>query len=263
LTVKARLAWVTGSLLLVVRITSSGEPTDITPPPGSLNLDPFYRKYVSAEGLPVVGSATVPDAALRAAADIVNHMLRNRPDVRAELVKARVRVAVMAKAEVTTDIPEHRDLSPKAHWGKRARGLGATRERLAVSCAEENLLGYADDRYRGESILIHEFAHTVHLLGLNTLDKGFNDRLKAVHERGVGNGLWVKTYAATDPKEYWAEGVQSWFDANLTVDPPNGIHNHVGTRAALERYDPDLAELIADAFRREPWRWPRAGAHKP
>jgi len=51
--------------------------------------------------------------------------------------------------------------------------------------------------------------------------------------------------------------VQSWFDANLEADPPNGIHNHVNTREELEAYDPDLAKLIAEVFGHIEWRFKR------
>src|SRR5437764_2385092 len=118
----------------------------VTAPPARLKLDPFYKKYVSAGGIPVVSSSRVPDRALLEARALVGHMLRNRPDLRRALVRAKVRVAVMARTEVTTDVPEHRDLRPKGYWDKRARGLGATPIRPAVSCAEENLLGYPGDR---------------------------------------------------------------------------------------------------------------------
>ena len=44
------------------------EPSEVTAPPKELGLDAFYTKYVSAGGLPVVGSAKVSDFALREAA---------------------------------------------------------------------------------------------------------------------------------------------------------------------------------------------------
>ena len=54
----------------------------VTAPPASLELDPFYKKYTDAHGVPVVSSAKVPDAALLMARDIVQFMLANRPDLR-------------------------------------------------------------------------------------------------------------------------------------------------------------------------------------
>ena len=57
-------------------------------------------------------------------------------------------------------------------YNERARGLGGTPAVPLGSSAEENLLCLAGDRYRGEDITVHEFAHSVHLLGLNTVSEG-------------------------------------------------------------------------------------------
>jgi dipeptidyl-peptidase-4 len=45
--------------------------------------------------------------------------------------------------------------------------------------------------------------------------------------------------------EYFAEGVQSWFDDNRENDHD---HNHVNTRAELLDYDPGLAALCREVF---------------
>ena len=122
--------------------TPSPAPTpSVHPPPDELALDPFYRKYIDAQGLPVVSSSKVPDKALYRARDIINEMLANRSDLRATIAGLGVRVAVMAQSEVTTDIPEHGDLYEAfagTDWDRRARGLGATLARPATSAAEEN-----------------------------------------------------------------------------------------------------------------------------
>ena len=80
----------------------------VTAPPAALELDPFYKKYVDAHGIPVVTSDKVPDAALLMARDIVQFMLANRPDLRKELIRKKWKLAIMAETEVTYDIPEHR-----------------------------------------------------------------------------------------------------------------------------------------------------------
>lgn len=228
------------------------------PPPSeatvrAFGLDPFYRKCLLVRDLPVVGSERPPDSALREAAFLVEAMLRGRDDLCAALVRRRVRVAVMAASERTTALPEHRDLTPKAYWDRRARGLGATPWRPAVSGAEENLLSYPGDPYAGESILIHEFAHTLHERGIRTLDPDFDRRLEATHRAAREKALWKGTYADTNPAEYWAEGVQSWFDANQARR--DASHNGIATRAALKRHDPALAALIASVFPRRSWRY--------
>jgi ABC-type amino acid transport substrate-binding protein len=221
-------------------------------PPESLHLHTFYTKYVDAGGIPVVGSSRASDYALREAAYIVNQMLAGRPDIRSALLRGKLRVAVMAYNEFTTDIPEHSHLEPREYWNKRARGLGATPEVPVVSCAEENLLHYPGDPYAVELILVHEFGHTIQELALNVLDPDFPRRLQECYDRAMKKGLWKGTYAATCASEYWAEGIQDWFDAN---GPPDREHNQVNTREELRAYDPDLAELIAQALGDTPWRY--------
>ncbi len=217
-----------------------------------LSLSPFYQKHLDADGLPILGSTNVSDFALLEARWIIRHMLPGREDILRALATNRVRLAVMAWNEFTTDIPEHSDLTSKVYWDRRARGLGATRARPAVSCAEENLLCYPGDPYSTENILIHEFAHTIHEMGLSRLDPTFDARLNAAFQRATSRGLWKDTYAGSNPSEYWAEGVQDWFDNNREND---SLHNQVNTRAELKEYDPELAALCAETFGDHPWRY--------
>lgn len=215
-------------------------------------LDSFYQKYLSAGGLPVVGSSNVTDFALREAAWIVTHMLSARPEILTAMASNRTRLAVMAYTEYTTDIPEHRHLRSRVFWDRRARGLGATPSAPAVSCAEENLLDYPRDPYSTENICVHEFAHAIHEMGMSTVDPTFDRRLRDAHRDATNRNLWVGTYAFTNPHEYWAEGVQSWFDDNREND---ALHNHVNTRVELKEYDPGLAGLCREVFGDGPWRY--------
>lgn len=255
----------TWKLMLLVLLSSADGVEEVAPPSPrveappaqiveQLKLSPFYKKYLSAKGLPVVSSDKVSDKALVEAAAIVNYMLAGRDDIRAAIIKNKVRLAVMAPKEQTTDIPEHSDLKPKEYWDKRARGLGATHARPAVSCGEENLLNLPGDRYARENILVHEFAHVIHEMGLASIDAKFDARLKDTFESAKKKGLWQKTYAATNHKEYWAEGVQSYFDTN---DANNAQHNDIDIREKLAKYDPDLFRLIDDVFRQSKWRYLR------
>lgn len=217
----------------------------VTSPPKSLNLPAFYSKYVSAGGYPVVSSKHVNDYALKEAAYLINLMLANRPDVKKAMIKSGSRLVVMAHNEFTTDIPEHSRLKPKDYWDARARGLGGSRRDPVCSCGEENLLGYRGDPYSTECILIHEFAHNIHLRGLVRIDKTFDARLKTAYELAKERGLWRGRYASVNHAEYWAEGVQSWFDNNRENDHD---HNHVNTRKELQEYDPGLAKLCEEVF---------------
>src|SRR5262249_45526100 len=145
---------------------------------------------VNVGGLPIVSSEKVSDFALLEAAYLINQMLSERPDILKALADNKVRFAVMAWSELTTDIPEHSDLQPGKYWDRRARGLGSTKRRPAVSCGEENLLNYPGDPYAKENILIHEFAHAIHQMGLNTIDETFDERLRKTYRRTMDKGLW-------------------------------------------------------------------------
>jgi cyclophilin family peptidyl-prolyl cis-trans isomerase len=215
-------------------------------------LDPFYKKHIDVDGLPIVGSQMASDAALEEAAWIVNRMIGHRPEILAAMASNSTRLAVMAYNEFTTDLPEHRHLTPRIFWDRRARGLGATPSAPAVSCAEENLLEHPNDPYFEECICIHEFAHAIHQMGMKDIDPTFDKRLRKAFEQATKTGKWKNTYAAGNHMEYWAEGVQSWFDDNREND---ALHNHVNTRPELIKYDPSLAKLCQEVFGDFAWRY--------
>ena len=249
-------------LFFSIQLAATAQSVNIlepVPPPAAVrktfNLDPFYEQWIDVEGLPVVASAKVDPYALKEAAWLIRRMIGHRRDVLQALAENNVRFAVMAYNEFTTQIPEYSDLKPDYYWDRRARGLGSTPARPAVSCGEENLLNYAGDPYSTENILVHEFAHATHQMGLNTVDSSFDDRLKIAYDAAVEKGLWKDTYAITNKAEYWAEGTQSWFDTNRANDDQ---HNHVDTRDKLKEYDPALATLLTEVFGDTDWRYTQA-----
>ena len=61
-----------------------------------------------------------------------------------------------------------------------------------------------------------------------------------------------RCYAARNRAEYWAEGVQCWYDTNRTMDHD---HNHIHTRKQLIEYDPPLAQLCRDVLGETDWRF--------
>lgn len=199
-----------------------------------------------------MSSEKVSIFALREAAWLIDRMLDGREDLRRAIIGNRVRVVVQGVSEMTTAVPEYAELKPAKYWDRRARGLGATKSIPVQSAGEENLLNYPGDPYSTESIFVHEFAHVIHQMGMNSLDATFNDRLEKTWKAAVNAGLWKGKYAGSNASEYWAEGVQSWFDTNRENDHD---HNHVNTRAELKEYDPGLAALIAEVLGDRPWRY--------
>ena len=205
----------------------------------------FYTQSLSAGGFPIVASARVNPYALKEAASIVDRMLAQRPDVRAAMIASGARLSIMAHDEFTTDLPEWAHLTPKDYRDARARGMGGSETDPYCSCAEENVLGFPGDPYATECILIHEFAHCIHLRGMVNVDPTFDPRLQATYDAAMHAGLWKGKYAATNHYEYFAEGAQSWFDNNRVNDHD---HNHVHLRAQLIAYDPGLAALCREVF---------------
>ena len=216
----------------------------------------IYTQRADAAGFPVVASARVSPFALREAAYVVDRMLARRPDVRAAMIKSGARLCIMAHDEYTTDLPEwawladepepgFETMSTRDYRDARARGMGGSPTDPYCSCAEENVLGYDGDPYAAENILIHELAHNIHLRGMTNVDPTFDTRVREAYEAARSAGLWRGKYASVNHHEYFAEGVQSWFDDNRQDDHD---HNHVNTRREMIDYDPRLAELCREVF---------------
>jgi hypothetical protein len=182
-------------------------------------------------------------------------MVITRDDVRAAMINQRMSVAIIGINEVTTNIPEYRNLNtmfPNQNWD-RLRGVGATLMIPVSSVGEENLLCLQNDMFAGEQLLVQTFATGV-LLGVQDADGTFESRLNAAFQAATSTGLWRDTYAAANEIEYYAEGVQSWFDANRYVAQPDGTNGPISTRGELKAYDPSLAELIGETMRDDAWR---------
>ena len=222
-----------------------------------LGYDPFYRQHCKAQGLDVLASGSVDPAAVERAAEIIIAMIGHRQDLIDAMVAEGTRVAVTGIDEVTSDMPEYRDIYevfPGVDWNVRVRGLGATPTMLLSSVGEENILCLPNDNYFGSSIMVHEFAHTILTMGLRFADPAYSDttRTDPVVEAFVNAqiaGRWTNTWAATNPDEYWAETVMSYFDTN--IDGPvggDGLHNQIDTRVELAAYDPEIYAIIDDLF---------------
>lgn len=226
--------------------------TSVTTPPSFLEADLFYKKYLNASGIPILGSDKVPDEAFYKVRNVVNSMVAKRKDVLDKLIENNLRVVIMATSELTKDIPEYSELEdePGERTWNECRGIGATIAIPVSSCAEENVLCYGEgkDPYYNEDILIHEFAHGIYELGIAFIDKDFDSKLEEALSNAKSKGRWKDTYASTNIHEYFAEGVQCWFDQNDEATPANGIHNEINTREELKEYDPRLYAIISNYF---------------
>ncbi len=245
-----------------VELIPSYIKANILPVPPTLGVDPFYTKYVDAQGIPVISSDKVPDDALLVARDIINTMLAKRPDIRAALIARKWRTGVIAEVEMTMDIPEYSRMKrPDAprdepvnqldrdYHANRSRGLGGN----PTTGAEENLLGYPGTRYYGEHIFVHEFAHAIMGGGIRTVDPKMHAEISEAYKEAMAAGKYVhpgpekrRHYATTNAGEYWAEGVQWWFFSNFGECFEGGVR--VDTPEEFAAYDPKLNELISRVF---------------
>lgn len=240
----------------------------VTPPPAAIEAEPFYGKYVDADGIPILSSDKVEDAALLAARDIARGMLAKRPDLAAWLAANDFRIAIIAEDEALLDLPDKahwskpaRDdprltrcerklyderievLSHRQYWNARARGIGG--ERTAGS--EEDLLGRPTTLHWGETIFVHEMAHNL-LFAIEAVDPQLYARVENAYGHALANDLWLNEYATTTIQEYWAEGTQIWFNSNrLVVVGGRRILNH----GDLAAYDSQLYAVLGEVYSRD------------
>ena len=246
-----------------VELISNYVRAQMLPVPASLGVDPFYTKYVDAQGIPVIASDKVPDDALLVARDIINSMLAKRPDLRAAMIKRRWRTGVIAEVEMTMDIPEYSRMKrpgaprdepvtqeDRDYHANRSRGLGGN----PTTGAEENLLGYPGTRYYGEHIFVHEFSHAIMGGGIRDVDPKMHAEIGEAYKAAMAAGKYVhpngnKHYATTNANEYWAEGVQWWFFSNFGECFAGSAGDvRVDTPEEFAAYDPVLNELISRVF---------------
>ncbi len=243
----------------------AGCATVASAPPRSLGLDPFYTQHVSAEGIPIVSSARVPDEALLAARDMARGMLANRPDLAAVLVREGYRIAIIAEEEALLDLPEMRHwtkperddprltrceikhydtrigrVTDREYWDERARGIGGRH----MVAAEEDVLGRPLNRYWGETIFVHEFAHQI-LDAVRIADRQLYAEIEAAYSSAKAAGRFRDEYTMTTVDEYWAEGTQFWFNSNrLQVFAGRRILDHTD----LAAYDPALYAALGAVY---------------
>ena len=130
---------------------------------------------------------------------------------------------------------------------RTTRGVGGGR---VTSCGEENLLDIeSDPHYREESVLIHEFGHTVMNLGMSDEAR---ELVRSAHSDALRRGLYPRDcYMGSNEDEYWAEGTQAWFDASVRTD----VNASVNSRARLCAHDPALALMLRHAYGDGAWRF--------
>jgi len=170
--------------------------------------DGFFAKQLDYEGIPIKAHKDVSDEALFQCRRRLAMMLEKLPELCQRLQKAGAALHIIGRNQVTSDLPEFRNMKGKPFDGKltideRTRGMGG----LLTSCGEENLLKLEQDRYRGRDICVHEFAH-------NIQDYGMSDAVRAKfreqRKRSLAQGRWKGSYAGSNEHEFFAE-LSMWY----------------------------------------------------
>jgi len=221
--------------------------------PEKYNYPKFYHKYLNAQGIPIISGESVDNLALLTAKSIIIKMLAKIPEVNKALVHNKAHILIVGARQQMSDLPEYTTFDKAVSetgivMNDRARGMGPMLSAPYCSCGEENLLCLDHDRYKGQNILVHEFAHAIAIIGISFVDTSFRSVLNGVFLNAKKQGLWNNTYAMSNLDEYFAVGVQCWFNVSLKAVPSDGIHNEISTRLELEYYDPVLYKLISKYF---------------
>jgi alpha-glucosidase len=225
--------------------------------------DDFYRTTCEQNGISIAAAESVAAGALEAAADRMDALLAARPEVAAAVAASIDQVSIIGRDQRITVLPEFEDLysiHPGTDWNRLGRSFPGTNEIPIAAGAEENLLCLESDRYEGEDMFIRDFGWTIRRFGIAPVDPGLDRSIEDAYIRAIAADLWQNTVAEVNSDQYWAEGVQSFFDANNEEkDEKDQVHNQVDTREELRAYDPFLYALLVDVFGETEWR-PECGS---
>jgi alpha-glucosidase len=244
---------------------AQAQPSVTTPPPADLALDPYYTKITWARSFPVVSHGAT-DAALLRTNDTVRKLFAYRHDILKALIDQGVRLVVLGPDDSLADLPEWSSLKNDPTIDPQARFLPYAAGRSVMAVAEEAVLGDRHAPLVGADPVVRAMASAIHLgtglreaeppkdprdrniqqyeLRVTRMDRGFDERLRAILEAAIGTNLWRGTAAARDHAAYWVEGVLAYFDAQGQVPAPADAARPITTREALAAYDPALFDLI-------------------
>jgi alpha-glucosidase len=250
-------------------------------PPAKFKLDPYYTKFTYAREFPVMGSKRVSDEALLAANDTVRKLFAYRHDILKALIADGARLVVLARGEKLSDLPEFGDVKNATELDL-VRYLDYSPALKLMVVPEENVLRVSKEPFAGKCMTVSVFAKGLYRvagsrpvdpefenrrekqqyeLRVKRLDAEFDRKVMALFDAATEKKLWKGTAAARDRFEYWAAGVEAYFDAAGSGVAPTGADRPITTREALRAYDPDLFALVDDtmAFKeRVDWRVKRS-----
>ena len=212
----------------------------------------YYKKYIMLgstleASIPIFSGPRVSDEALEMAKITCSVLTNTLPNPVLEMLRQqRIHVVIFGNTEYPNVIPTWNPA-----WDAKRYGGGYGPNAPGANCGihEGDILNNPFDRYPTENIVVHEFAHAVMDFGLSKIYPDFRTRLVTIYNNAKTKNLWQNTYAITNVSEYWAEGIQSYFNLNATgTINGDGVHNQISTRAKLKDYDPDFYAFIREFY---------------
>lgn len=220
-----------------------------------------YTQGCTVLGIEVLASEEVAAEAIDGLADRAYNMLVLRPEYAAAIAAFPIGIRVIGAEETINELPEFERIyfhHPGTDWRRLGRSFSGTEIIPYAAFSEENLLCLEDDRYAGEDIFLREFAITIRRYAMEAVDTATSQAIEQSYAVAIAEGKWQNTLAEINSEQYWAEGVQSFFDANLEDNAedrePISSHNHVNTRDELRTYDRSLWAIAISVFGDTAWR---------
>ncbi|MBG99885.1 MAG: hypothetical protein CMN58_06030 [Solibacterales bacterium] len=229
----------------------------------------WYKKYAAVKGIPIVASRKVSDRALLKSVGIMNQVLfGNRFKIAPHLIKYRAKMAIVARGQHFSNMPEISSKSydhaaglaccgylrwnQKSNSWKRYYQTGFTRETNALQ------LPYPRDKWGpGNSVLIHEFAHVIHESVFENVYSKISKLITRAYNTAKKKGLWKGAYAMTNKYEYFAEGSERWFNVKTREGEDyfttGGPYPH--NRKELKKHDIRLYKLLKRIYGNRKWRF--------
>jgi len=204
----------------------------------------FFTKVLSFHGILIKAPAVVVDDAMFRAYDRMALETARIPMAVSNIAAAGGELHIIGRDQVTTDLPEwrqdkHVPLYEPTYNGatrdRRTRGMGG----LITSCGEENLLNLPADHYRGSDICLHEFAHNIE----DNIGRDIRAKFDAQAQISKDKGLWLHTYAGSNPNEFFAELTMWYFNSHGSYSGFQGARPDPGTEG-LKKYDPEAFALF-------------------
>ena len=253
----------------------------------------FYKKYIDAGGIAIIGDADVHDEHFIQARHAILVMTSKHPELISEANPNYYMILTWKLRQIPHrfvayydhDNPEHhenpfwnghslvcppddacyyaRDHLPSCHYGPDG-GYCEGWIFMPLSSDGEPLPDHVSARQSPFlTSFIHEFTHLIHGM-FETLDPTFRDQLNAAHERAWELNKFLTNHSRHGILEYWAEAVEIWFynvgegrEKHKNVHYEDYVYPEFDDYEALREFDPLLYDLLDYWFPKVqlPWHY--------